>query len=78
MSPANRHLSERAAKAERIIAAPLGYKVCEGCESIVARRLDLCPNCSGYRFDLDPARIAAQARVLASRAQTTVTALDLL
>ncbi len=77
MNEAHPDLSERADKAKPIIAEPLRFKVCESCESIVLRRLNLCPNCSGYRFDLDPVRIATQARHLAKRRQTTVTASDL-
>jgi hypothetical protein len=30
---------------------PWHYKVCEGCDSVVHRRFDLCQNCHGYRFD---------------------------
>jgi hypothetical protein len=37
-----------------------------------------CPNCHGYRFDATPETVVAQARLLASRAQTSVIADDLL
>jgi len=76
MKPAS-HLEERAARAEKIIAAPENFKVCEGCESIVAARVVTCPNCHGYRFDEAAERVVEQARVLASRPQQSVTSADL-
>ena len=72
------HLSERARKAEKIIAKPGGYKVCEGCESIVTARVTTCPNCHGYRFDENPESVVEQAKRLASRPQTSVASDDLL
>jgi hypothetical protein len=77
MPPDDPHLSERSEKAAKIIAEPGHYKVCESCDSIVARRVALCPNCNGYRFDGHTARVIEQARLLAARAQTTVTHEDL-
>jgi len=76
MKPAS-HLEERAARAEKIIAAPENFKVCEGCESIVAARVVTCPNCHGYRFDEAAERVVEQARLLASRPQQSVTSADL-
>jgi hypothetical protein len=78
MTESDSHLSDRAKKAEKIIARPQGYKVCEGCDSIVTMRVATCPNCSGYRFDESPDAVVAQAKILASRAQTSVAAQDLL
>lgn len=72
------HLEDRAKKAERIIAEPAKFKICEGCDSIVAARVTVCPNCFGYRFDPDAEAIIAQARLLATRARTSVIADDLL
>ena len=74
----NSHLSERAKKAEKIIAKPRGYKVCEGCDSIVTGRVATCPNCGGYRFEESPEVVVAQAKILASREQTSVASQDLL
>lgn len=71
------HLAERSEKAAKIIAQPGNFKVCESCDSIVAARVALCPNCNGYRFNDDADAVIAQARALASRAQTTVTHDDL-
>ena len=70
-------LAERARKAEQIIANPTAFKVCEGCESIVAERVATCPNCHGYRFDDHPEAVIAQARLLGSRARTSVIEEDL-
>ena len=71
------HLADRAARAQKIIEAPQNYKVCEGCESIVTRRVATCPNCHGYRFNSDEEEIIAHAKVLASRPQTSVTESDM-
>jgi len=71
------HLADRAARADKIIAAPENFKVCEGCESIVTMRVTSCPNCHGYRFDEAAERVVEQARLLASRPQQSVTAEDL-
>jgi hypothetical protein len=77
MSEPNEHLSDRAQKAARIIAHPEKFKVCEGCESIVASRVATCPNCNGYRFNEDPQAVVEQARLLGSREQQSVIAEDL-
>ena len=78
MTEPDSHLSERARKAQKIIASPKNFKVCEGCDSIVTRRVATCPNCNGYRFDDLPETVVAQAKILASREQTSVAAQDLL
>lgn len=70
-------LEARARKAVEIISAPDRYKVCEGCESIVAERVATCPNCHGYRFDGSTERVIAQAQILGGREQTSVIAEDL-
>ncbi len=71
-------LGERARQAAEIVGRPQHYKICEGCESIVSRRVAICPNCSGYRFNTAKQAIVNQARLLGSREQTGVTAADLL
>ena len=76
MTVEDSHLADRAARAEKIIAAPGNFKVCEGCESIVTARVTQCPNCHGYRFDESSERVVEQARLLASRPQQSVTAQD--
>lgn len=70
-------LDERARRAQEIAESPAGYKVCEGCESIVGSAAHICPNCHGYRFDADKTRVIAQALLLGSREQKSVTADDL-
>jgi hypothetical protein len=67
----------RAAVAAKIAANPSGYKVCEGCDSIVGSAVALCPNCHSYRFDTTSERVISQAKILGSREQTSVTADDL-
>ena len=76
MNPAS-HLEDRAARAKKIIGAPEHFKVCEGCESIVAARVATCPNCHGYRFDDSSERVVEQANLLASRPQQSVTSEDM-
>lgn len=71
-------LEQRAQQAAKIISSPKEYKVCEGCESIVAKKAVTCPNCHGYRFDDAPQRVIEQARILGARAATTVSPRDLL
>jgi len=69
--------NDRSRRALKIIANPFRYKVCGGCESIVAEHVVGCPNCHGYRFVESTEAVVAQARVLASRPQQSVTAADL-
>jgi nitrate reductase beta subunit len=71
-------LSERAAKAAKIAAEPELYKVCEGCDSIVSRRVATCPSCHGYRFIEDSEVVIQQAKILGSREQCSVVTEDLL
>lgn len=77
MAEPDPQLADRATRAAHIIASPGVYKVCESCESIVAARAAICPNCHGYRFDLDSESVNRHARHLASRPQRSVTAGDL-
>jgi len=70
-------IGERAAKAREIAASPSNFQVCEGCDSIVAARVALCPNCHSYRFDTSAPRVIQQALELGSREQQSVTAADL-
>ena len=70
-------IPSRASAAAKIAANPSGYKVCEGCDSIVGSAAALCPNCHSFRFEVSPERVVHQAQVLGAREQTTVTAEDL-
>lgn len=77
-TPLSAAMSQRARQAAKIVGHPERYKVCEGCDSIVAVKVTTCPNCSGYRFNDSRQDIVAQARLLGSREQTSVAAEDLL
>lgn len=70
-------VEERAAKARQIVESPDEFQVCEGCESIVASGVTICPNCHSYRFDDSATRVVEQALVLGSREQQSVTVADL-
>ena len=70
-------LEERARQADKIVREPGKYKVCEGCDSIVAVTVALCPNCHSYRYNADRASIISQARILGQREQQSVIASDL-
>ena len=71
-------LSERAAKAAKIAEEPQLYKVCEGCDSIVTKRVATCPGCHGYRFNEEPDVVVRHAKMLGSREQRSVVTEDLL
>lgn len=71
-------LVDRAKRARRITRNPAQYKVCGGCDSIVAAKVNLCPNCHGYRFDSDLEQVVKQAKALSQREQQTVLSEDLL
>ncbi len=67
----------RAEAAARIAENPDGYKVCEGCDSIIGIGATICPNCHSFRFDHSRERVVMQARILGAREQTSVTSDDL-
>ncbi len=64
-------------QAKRIASNPSGYKVCQGCDSIVGSGAVLCPNCHSYRFDASREGVVRQAMLLGGREQSSVTAEDL-
>ncbi len=70
-------LNERARRADKIVRNPAKYKICAGCESIVAGKVALCPNCHAYRFIVDADRVVAQAQALGQREARSVLAADL-
>lgn len=70
-------LMERARRARRIVRNPEQYKVCMGCDSIVASKVSICPNCHSYRFEVDGDFVIRQARILSQREQHSVVAEDL-
>lgn len=74
---ANPDKDSRQEKAVEIAANPSGYKVCEGCDSIVGSGVVICPNCHSFRFDGAARRVVEQAELLGSREQTSVTSDDL-
>ena len=70
-------MTDRMKKAQEIASNPSAFKVCEGCDSIVAVSACVCPNCHAYRFDKSPSRVVDQAIYLGSRKKTSVTITDL-
>ncbi|HRQ88806.1 MAG TPA: hypothetical protein PLA50_08415 [Bacteroidia bacterium] len=77
MSKETAALAERAKRARRIFKNPDHYKVCFGCDSIVASKVNICPNCHAYRFECDEDLVVSQARILSTREQNSVVAEDL-
>lgn len=73
----NKDKSDRKNKAQEIASNPSGFKVCEGCDSIVASTVIICPNCHAYRFDGTSTRVVDQAIYLGGREKTSVTQEDL-
>jgi rRNA maturation endonuclease Nob1 len=72
------NIEKRAQQAQKIKNNPQGYKVCEGCDSIVARKAAVCPSCHSYRFDSSRRHVMEQAEILGNREQTSVTSTDML
>lgn len=70
-------LDERARRADKIVRNPSKYKICMGCESIVAEKVAICPNCHAYRFIVDEDRVVTQAQELGQREARSVLAADL-
>lgn len=73
----NEGLNERAQKAHEIIKNPGKYKICSGCESIVAQKVTICPNCHAYRFIVNESMVVAQAQELGKREAKSVLSADL-
>lgn len=73
----DKHMSNRAERAAKIIGEPDGYKICEGCESILTTEAITCPNCHSYRFNDDTEAVISHARFLATRPQTSITQEDM-
>ncbi len=71
-------LNDRAKRARRIVRNPALYKVCHGCDSIVAAKVNICPNCHAYRFEVREDMVVAQAKALSTREQNSVVAEDLI
>jgi RNA polymerase subunit RPABC4/transcription elongation factor Spt4 len=69
-------IEARKQAAEKILARPGGFKVCECCGSIVTKKVAVCPNCNAYRFDHSSETVKTQASVLASREPMSIEAAD--
>jgi hypothetical protein len=61
----------RAETARKIAANPGGYKICQGCDSIVEADVKICANCRAYRFESNARLVIAHAMLLGSRARQT-------
>ncbi len=68
--------SDRQEIVNAIMNDPESYKVCCICGGIVDRSADICPDCSGYRFDDDKEAVSNRALDLASGRSNAVTHLD--
>jgi hypothetical protein len=77
MADPNDSLNERARRADKIVRNPSKYKICAGCDSIVALKVSICPNCHSYRFEENSESVVAQARALGQRHAQSVILSDL-
>ena len=75
--PNNDLLNERARRADKIVRNPEKYKICGGCESIIAAKVTICPNCHAYRFITDESMVIIQAQELGTREPRSVAINDL-
>ena len=67
---------QRKQAAQKILAAPAHFKVCECCGSIVAAKAVVCPLCNAYRFDTRTETVVEQAHILASRERKSIDLAD--
>jgi len=70
-------MDKRKIAALLIFENPERYKICEGCDSILGKSVNICPNCKSYRFNEDEEDVASHAKKIGNREQTTVTEEDL-
>ena len=77
MADSTDSLNERARRADKIVRNPSQYKICVGCDSIVAQKVTICPNCHSYRFEANRDSVVAQARALGQRHAQSVILSDL-
>ena len=75
--PSNELLNERSRRADKIVRNPEKYKICGGCDSIIAEKVTICPNCHAYRFITDEDRVIVQAQSLGTREPKSVIISDL-
>ena len=73
----NDAMDDRARRADKIIKNPKNYKICAGCESIVAKKVTICPNCHAYRYIDSESMVIAQAQELGKREAKSVLSADL-
>tara|TARA_B100001057_G_C22864605_1_gene955948 strand:- start:148 stop:390 length:243 start_codon:yes stop_codon:yes gene_type:complete len=73
----NDALDDRARRADKIIKNPKNYKICAGCESIVAKKVIICPNCHAYRYIDSESMVVSQAQELGNREARSVLGADL-
>lgn len=77
MTEQDTSLLDRARRAQKIAENPSSYKICQGCLSIVAAKVHICPNCHSYRYEEDRDSVIRQAHALGSREQRSVISEDL-
>ena len=62
----------RRGAAEYIIDHWEHYKVCDGCDSIVTLKTQICPVCATYRFDASKETVVNMARELSKHDQRSL------
>ncbi len=75
--PSSELLNDRARRADKIVRNPEKYKICGGCDSIIAEKVTICPNCHAYRFISDEDMVIVQAQSLGTKEPKSVIISDL-
>lgn len=68
----------RKRQARMIAERPGDFKVCVGCDGVIAMRCNICPHCHSYRYEKDAEFVADHAMKIASHPQESVTKEDLI
>jgi len=75
--PALLDLARRQLHGEVILNHPYRFHVCEGCESLTLKEIDICPVCQGLHFDASIKKVLENAEILSNQERTLVIESDL-
>jgi hypothetical protein len=72
-----KEFSSRKEAAEYVAANYKRFKVCEGCDSVLAKTLAMCPICYTYRFDASKEAVINTSTRLGNNDRSTLLDSDL-